>query len=74
MKDIRLVDTTLRDGPQSLWATRMKTAHMLPIAPVMDDAGFTAIELMGTCHFDVCLRYLRANPWERVRLIAATTP
>ena len=74
MKDIRLVDTTLRDGPQSLWATRMKTAHMLPIAPVMDDAGFKAIELMGACHFDACLRYLRENPWERVRLMAEATP
>ncbi|MBN2567895.1 MAG: pyruvate carboxylase subunit B [Deltaproteobacteria bacterium] len=74
MKDIRLVDTTLRDGPQSLWATRIKTAHMLPIAPVMDDAGFKAIELMGTCHFDACLRYLRENPWERVRLVSEATP
>lgn len=74
MKDIGLVDTTLRDGHQSLWATRMKTAHMLPIAPVMDDAGFKAIELMGTVHFDACLRYLRENPWERVRLMAEATP
>jgi pyruvate/oxaloacetate carboxyltransferase len=52
----------------------MKTAHMLPIASVMDDAGFKAIELMGTCHFDACLRYLRENPWERVRLMAEAMP
>jgi oxaloacetate decarboxylase alpha subunit len=74
MKEISFVDTTLRDGHQSLWATRMRTAHMLPIAPIMDDAGFNAAELMGTVHFDSCLRYLRENPWERVRLVAEAMP
>ena len=59
MKTIQFVETTLRDGHQSLWATRMKTAHMLPIAPLLDQAGFKSIELMGTVHFDACLRYLR---------------
>jgi oxaloacetate decarboxylase alpha subunit len=74
MKEIRFVDTTLRDGHQSLWATRMRTAHMLPIAPIMDEAGFDAAELMGTVHFDSCLRYLRENPWERIRLLAEAMP
>ena len=46
MKEISFVDTTLRDGHQSLWATRMKTAHMIPIAPLMDRAGFKIAELM----------------------------
>lgn len=74
MKEINFVDTTLRDGHQSLWATRMKTSHMLPIAPVIDNAGFKAAELMGTVHFDACLRYLREDPWERIRLLAAAMP
>ena len=74
MKEISFVDTTLRDGHQSLWATRMRTAHMLPIAPIMDEAGFKAVELMGTVHFDACLRYLREDPWERIRLIAEALP
>jgi len=74
MKEISFVDTTLRDGHQSLWATRMKTAHMIPIAPLMDRAGFKIAELMGTVHFDACLRYLREDPWERIRLIAAAMP
>ncbi|MBW2309259.1 MAG: pyruvate carboxylase subunit B [Deltaproteobacteria bacterium] len=74
MKEITFVDTTLRDGHQSLWATRMKTAHMLPIAPILDEAGFKSIELMGTVHFDACLRYLRENPWERIRLLAKAAP
>lgn len=74
MKEIELVDTTLRDGHQSLWATRMTTAHMLPIAPLLDDAGFWAAELMGTVHFDACLRYLKENPWERIRLLEKALP
>jgi len=74
MKEISFVDTTLRDGHQSLWATRMRTAHMIPVAPIIDEAGFNAAELMGTVHFDSCLRYLRENPWERIRLLAEAMP
>ncbi|MBN2126211.1 MAG: pyruvate carboxylase subunit B [Deltaproteobacteria bacterium] len=74
MKEIDFVDTTLRDGHQSLWATRMKTAHMLPIAPLINDVGYWSAELMGTVHFDACLRYLRENPWERIRLLAEAMP
>jgi oxaloacetate decarboxylase alpha subunit len=64
-----LIDTTLRDGQQSLWATRMTTAMMLPILSVMDEVGFSSIEHFSTVHFDVCVRYLKENPWERMRLI-----
>lgn len=74
MKMIRFIDTTLRDGHQSLWATRMKTAHMLPIAPEIDRAGYKSAELMGTVHFDACLRYLREDPWERIRLLSEALP
>ncbi len=64
-----IVDTTLRDAHQCLWATRMTTAMMLPIASRMDEIGFAAIDLMGAVTFDVCVRYLRENPWERIRLM-----
>jgi oxaloacetate decarboxylase alpha subunit len=74
MKKIEFVDTTLRDGHQSLWATRMTTPQMLPIVPLLDEAGFYAVDLMGTVQFDACLRYLRENPWERIRLLAQAMP
>lgn len=74
MREIQFIDTTLRDGHQSLWATRMSTAHMYPVIRNIDDAGYKSIELMGTVHFDACLRYLRENPWERINLIAEATP
>jgi oxaloacetate decarboxylase alpha subunit len=74
MKKIEFVDTTLRDGHQSLWATRMTTAQMLPIASLLDEAGFYAVDLMGTVQFDACLRYLREDPWERIRLLAEAMP
>ncbi len=72
-----VVDTTLRDAHQCLWATRMTTAMMLPIAPRLDAIGFDAIDLMGAVTFDVCVRYLREDPWERIRLLRqaiVTTP
>jgi len=71
MTAVGLIDTTLRDGQQSLWATRMTTAMMLPILPTMDAVGFASIEHFSTVHFDVCVRYLKENPWERMRLIRA---
>ncbi len=71
MKTIKVMDTTLRDAHQSLWATRMTTAMMLPVARTMDSIGFDAIDLMGLIQFDVSVRYLKENPWERVKLMAA---
>lgn len=69
MREIRFMDTTLRDGQQSLWATRMTTAMMLPIADRLDRAGFEVIDLMSGVHFDVAIRHLKENPWERIRLM-----
>lgn len=69
MREIAVVDTTLRDAHQCLWATRMTTAHMLPIAERMDRIGFRRIDLAGTIQFDVCVRYLKEDPWERMRLM-----
>jgi oxaloacetate decarboxylase alpha subunit len=71
MPQLRFIDVTLRDAHQSLWATRMTTAMMLPIAPRMDEIGFEAIDLMGAVTFDVCVRYLREDPWERIRRLGA---
>ena len=66
---IRITDTTLRDAHQSLWATRMRTADMLPILPALDDVGFHSLEVWGGATFDASLRYLDEDPWERLRVI-----
>ncbi len=66
-RKIDVVDTTLRDAHQCLWATRMTTAHMLPVAEDMDRIGFRRIDIAGTIQFDVCVRFLKENPWERIR-------
>jgi oxaloacetate decarboxylase alpha subunit len=70
MTDIHFVDTTLRDGHASLWAERMTTGMMLPVAERMDEAGFLAIELIASSHFKKSVCELREDPWERLRLVA----
>src|SRR5258708_30941789 len=70
-RTINLVDVTLRDAHQCLWATRMTTAMMEDLAPRLDRAGFEAIDLVGGAVFDVCVRYLREDPWERMRILSA---
>ncbi len=66
---IRITDTTLRDAHQSLWATRMRTDDILKIASEIDEAGYYSLECWGGATFDVCMRFLRENPWERLRQI-----
>ncbi|BDU49810.1 acetyl-CoA carboxylase biotin carboxyl carrier protein [Haliovirga abyssi] len=66
---VRFTDTTLRDAHQSLWATRLKTDEMLPILKELDEAGFYSLEVWGGATFDVSLRYLNEDPWERLRRI-----
>lgn len=68
-KEIKLIDVTLRDAHQCLWATRMTTAMMEPLAANLDDAGFEAIDLVGGAVFDVAVRFLREDPWERMRIL-----
>jgi oxaloacetate decarboxylase alpha subunit len=68
---LRITDTTLRDAHQSLWATRMRTEDILNIIDVVDNVGYYSLEAWGGATFDVCLRFLRENPWERLRLIKA---
>jgi oxaloacetate decarboxylase alpha subunit len=64
---VKITDTTLRDAHQSLWATRMRTADMLPIAEKLDSIGYHSLEVWGGATFDVGLRYLNEDPWERLR-------
>jgi len=68
---VRITDTTLRDAHQSLWATRMRTDDILAIAEQVDNAGYYSLECWGGATFDVCLRFLRENPWERLRRLKA---
>lgn len=74
MKRISFVDTSLRDGPQSLWNGRMTTSMMLPIAPVIDRVGFEALDFMALISMDWCIRNLGENPWDRMRLMARAMP
>jgi oxaloacetate decarboxylase (Na+ extruding) subunit alpha len=71
---LRITDTTLRDAHQSLWATRMRTDDILDIIEVIDAVGYYSLEVWGGATFDVCLRFLRENPWERLRQIKAHAP
>ena len=66
MSEIRFVDTTVRDGSQSLWAIGMRTDMILPIAQRLDDAGFDAIEIMATSFEKKLIRDLYEDPWERL--------
>jgi len=66
---LRITDTTLRDAHQSMWATRMRTDDMMKIIDVIDAVGYYSLEVWGGATFDVCLRFLRENPWERLRKI-----
>ena len=68
-KRFDFIDVTLRDAHQCLWSTRMTTATMTPILGAIDRAGYTFINILGGAVFDVCVRYLRENPWERVGLL-----
>ncbi|MFA4896481.1 MULTISPECIES: pyruvate carboxylase subunit B [Microbacterium] len=73
-REIRVIDTTLRDGHQSLWATRMRTDHMLSMVDDFAAAGFEQIDLVAPIQFDVSVRYLKEDPWERVRLMHRAAP
>ncbi|MFY9537432.1 MAG: oxaloacetate decarboxylase subunit alpha [Bacilli bacterium] len=66
---VKVVDTALRDGHQSLFATRMTTAEILEVLPDLDEAGYHALEVWGGATFDACLRFLNEDPWERLREI-----
>ena len=71
---LRITDTTFRDGHQSSIATRLRTEDMLPLAPEMDKVGFHSMEVWGGATFDVCIRFLNEDPWERLRTLKRLMP
>ncbi|MBO9164564.1 oxaloacetate decarboxylase subunit alpha [Lactiplantibacillus pentosus] len=71
---VGITETVLRDGQQSLIATRMPIDDMLPILEKLDRAGYHALEVWGGATFDTCLRYLNEDPWERLRQIRQHAP
>ena len=71
---VAITETVLRDGHQSLIATRMRTRDMLPAAERLDAVGYRSLEVWGGATFDVCLRFLREDPWERLRLLKRAMP
>ena len=74
MPKVQLTELVLRDAHQSLHATRMVTADMLPICDKLDRAGFFSVEGWGGATFDACIRFLNEDPWERLRKLKAALP
>ena len=64
---VRIVETSVRDGHQSLFATRMTTKEVVDLCKIYDDAGYYAIEVWGGATFDSCMRFLNEDPWQRLR-------
>lgn len=74
LKPVAITDTTLRDGHQSLLATRLRVEDMLPIMAETDEIGYHSLEVWGGATFDVATRFLNEDPWERLRLLKKTMP
>jgi pyruvate carboxylase subunit B len=74
MSRVQITDVTLRDGHQSLIATRLRTEDMLPICPQLDRIGFHSLEAWGGATFDACVRFLKEDPWERLQRLKAALP
>ena len=73
-KKLGITEVVLRDGNQSLLATRIRIEDLLPIAHALDQIGYWSIESWGGATFDACLRYLNEDPWERLRLFREAMP
>ncbi|ALO33983.1 oxaloacetate decarboxylase [Colwellia sp. MT41] len=73
-KPLGITEVVLRDGHQSILATRLRLADMLPIASTLDDVGYWSIESWGGATFDSCIRYLGEDPWERIRALKKAMP
>src|SRR5512135_338439 len=74
MAKVHITDLVLRDGHQSLIATRMRTEDMLPICGKLDSVGFWSLEAWGGATFDSCVRFLREDPWDRLRKLRKALP
>lgn len=73
-RKLHLTDVALRDGHQSLLATRMRTEDLLPAAEQLDRVGFWSLEVWGGATFDTCLRFLKEDPWERLKAFKSAMP
>ena len=73
-KKITVTDTILRDAHQSIIATRMRLEDMLPICDKLDQVGYWSLEVWGGATFDACVRFLKEDPWERLRKLKAALP
>ncbi|MEZ5540750.1 MAG: sodium-extruding oxaloacetate decarboxylase subunit alpha [Pseudomonadota bacterium] len=74
MPSVHVTDVILRDAHQSLIATRLRTADMLPVCAQLDRIGYWSLEAWGGATFDACLRYLKEDPWERLQQLRAALP
>ncbi|WP_455203047.1 sodium-extruding oxaloacetate decarboxylase subunit alpha [Kaarinaea lacus] len=74
MSKVFITDTVLRDAHQSLLATRMRTEDMLPICSKLDTVGYWSLEVWGGATFDSCIRFLKEDPWERLRQLKQAMP
>ncbi len=74
MQKINITELVLRDGHQCHIATRLRTEDMLPICPTLDKLGFWSIEAWGGATFDACVRYLKEDPWERLKKLRKALP
>ena len=74
MTKVHITDTVLRDAHQSLLATRMRTEDMLPICDKLDAIGYWSLEVWGGATFDACIRFLKEDPWERLRQLKEALP
>ena len=74
MSKVHITDTVLRDAHQSLLATRMRTEDMLPICSKLDAIGYWSLEMWGGATFDACIRFLKEDPWERLRQLRKALP
>lgn len=68
-KPVQITETVLRDGPQSIVATRLRIGDIIPVLERMDEVGYHAVEAWGGATFDACLRFLDEGPWERLRVL-----
>ena len=74
MAKVGITELAIRDAHQSLHATRMTTADMLPACPMLDKIGYKYIEGWGGATYDSCIRFLNEDPWERLRKLHAALP
>ena len=73
-RSVKITDLTPRDGQQCKLATRVTTDDLLPLCASLDNCGFYAVEVWGGATFDVCMRYLKEDPWDRLRRIKSVMP